>query len=238
MDIRLSTAALALALAAGAGTAAAQDLSGVWMRQAPGSTFSSAPPPPMTAWAAARFAANRPTVGPNASLDATDPTLECIPPGVPYILTIPTPFEFVQTPGQVIQLFEYNHFVRRIHTDARDHPDDLADTGTYEWLGHSIGWWERDTLVIDTVGFNDQTWLDRLGHPHSDALHLVERLRLVDPDTLEYGVTVNDSKAYEAPWEGRMIFTRRADWEIFEHICTTKGDEYLEYKQRAWEPTR
>jgi hypothetical protein len=215
--------------------AAAQDLSGVWMRQPPGSGFSTAPPPQMTAWAAARFSANKPTVGPNASLDSNDPTLDCAPPGVPYILAIPTPFEIVQMPGEILQLFEYNHFVRRIHTDGRGHPADLRDTGTHEWSGHSIGWWEGDTFVIDTIGFNDETWLDRLGHPHSDALHVVERLRRLDHDTLQYEVTVEDPKAYVSPWAGRMSFSLRPDWEILEHVCTTRGDEYLEYKRRAWE---
>lgn len=221
-----------------AGASAQVDLSGVWMRQAPGNGFSEAPPPPMTPWGVEQFRSHKPTVGPQAALDANDPTLACAPPGLPYVLAIPTPFEIVQTRGQVMQLFEYNHFVRRIHTDGRPHPADLRDTGVYEWHGHSIGRWEGDTFVIDTIGFNDATWLDRLGHPHSDALHVVERIRRVDHDTLEYGVTIDDPKAYTAPWAGRMIFTLRPDWEIFEHVCTTTGDAYLEYKQKAWTPAK
>jgi hypothetical protein len=231
-------AMLAALTATAAAPAAAQDLSGVWMRQQPGSGFGTTPPPAMTAWAAERFKAHRPTLGPHAALDANDPTLECAPPGVPYILAIPTPWEIVQVEGQVIQIFEYNHFTRRIHTDGRPHPANLRDTGTHEWLGHSIGWWDDTTLVIDTVGFNDETWLDRLGHPHSDALHVVERLTRLDRDTLAYEVTVEDPKAYAQPWTGQMVFTSRPDWEILEHVCTTKGDEYLEFKQRAWEPER
>jgi hypothetical protein len=216
--------------------AAQHDLSGVWMRQQPGNGFSDTPPPPLTAWALERFAANRPTVGPHATLDANDPTLDCAPPGVPYVLAVPTPFELVHADGEVIQLFEYNHFVRRIHTDGRGHPADLRATGAYEWLGHSIGRWEGNTLVIDTTGFNDATWLDRLGHPHSDALHLVERLRLLSDDTLEYAVTVDDARAYSAPWTGRLLFTRRPDWEILEHVCTPKAKTYEEFKQKAWAP--
>ena len=195
---------LILAVVAGAsfvwpGPAVAQhDLSGVWMREQPGNGFSDAPPPPLTSWALEHFAANRPTVGPDAALDANDPTLHCVPPGVPYILAVPTPFELIHARGEIIQIFEYNHFVRRIHTDGRPHPEDLRDTGAYQWLGHSIGRWEGDTFVIDTIGFNDETWLDRLGHPHTDALHLIERLRRVNHGTLEYGVTVEDPKAYGA----------------------------------------
>ena len=218
--------------------AAQHDLSGVWMRQQPGNGFSDAPPPPLTTWALERFAANRPTVGPHAALDANDPTLGCAPPGVPYVLAVPTPFELVHAGGEVIQFFEYNHFVRRIHTDGRPHPGDLRATGAYEWMGHSIGRWEGDTFVIDTVGFNDATWLDRLGHPHSDALHLIERLRRVNHDTLEYGVTIEDPKAYAAPWTGRITFTLRPDWEILEHVCTTTAETYQEFKDKAWQSAK
>jgi hypothetical protein len=232
--VTLSLLIVAASLVWPPAAAAQHDLSGVWMRQQPGNGFSDAPPPTLTAWALERFAANRPTVGPGAVLDANDPTLDCAPPGVPYVLAVPTPFELVHVDGEVIQLFEYNHFVRRIHADGRGHPSDLRATGAYEWLGHSIGRWEGDTFVIDTIGFNDATWLDRLGHPHSDALHLVERLRRVNRDTLEYGVTVEDPKAYTAPWTGRMLFTRRPDWEILEHVCTTAAPTYQEFKEKAW----
>jgi hypothetical protein len=212
------------------------DLSGVWMLQQPSGSFSTSLPPTMTPWAAARFRENRPTIGPDAALDANDPTLDCAPPGLPYILAVPTPFELVQLPTQVIQLFEYSHFVRRIYTDGRPHPADLAATGSHEWLGHSIGRWEGPTLVIETVGFNDQTWLDRLGRPHSDALRVVERVTRTGPDVLDYRVTVYDDKAYAAPWEGRMAFARRAGWEILEHTCVAREDDaYREYRRRAWE---
>jgi hypothetical protein len=234
---RLIVALVLATLASLPQQAAAQaDVSGVWMRQHPGNGFSESPPPPMTTWATARFEANRPTVGPRAALDANDPTLDCVPPGMPYILAVPTPFEFVQTGREIIQLFEYNHFVRRIRMDLRTHPAELKDTGGHEWLGHSIGWWEGDVLVIDTVGFNDTTWLDRLGHPHSDALHLVERIRRLDQGTLEYVITVEDEKAYTRAWTGRLLYTRRPDWRILEHVCVAAGDEYQAFKDRAWEP--
>ena len=83
------------------------------------------------------------------------------------------PFEMIQATGRVIMYFEYDHFVREIFTDGRPHPDGLEAT----WMGHAIGHYEGDTLVVDTIGFNDKTWLDRVGHPHSDQLHLVERFR-------------------------------------------------------------
>jgi hypothetical protein len=234
---RLAIAVLFLGVPGFAGAqSGVHDLSGVWMVQEPGGSFSASPPPPMTAWAAARFRNNKPTIGPDAALDANDPTLDCVPPGVPYILVIPTPFEFVHTRGQIIQLFEYSHFVRRIYTDGRGHPATLGDTGSHEWLGHSIGRWEGATLVVETTGFNGQTWLDRLGRPHSDALRVVERVTRTDADTLDYRVAVHDEKAYTAPWEGRMLFRRRDGWQLLEHTCVASEDaNYVDYKTRAWQ---
>lgn len=211
-----------------------RDLSGVWLVKEPGATFSKTPPPDMTEWARARFGANRATIGPTAALDANDPTVACFPAGVPYVLLVPTPFEFVQTPDRVLQLFEYNHNVRRIFTDGRAHPADLQDTESAQWMGHSTGRWEEDTFVIDTIGFNDRSWLDRAGHPHSSALHLVERLRRSDHATLEYTVIVDDPKAYAGRWTGQMTFALRPDWEVLEHHCIPEGEEYRGYKERAW----
>ena len=217
--------------------AAAQELSGVWLIDEPRGSFSTDAPPAMTPAGAARFAMNKPTIGPNAVLDANDPTLDCVPPGVPYILAVPTPFEFVHAPGQIIQLFEYSHFVRRIHMDGRDHPADLYDTGSHEWMGHSIGRWDGDTLVVDTIGFNDATWLDRLGRPHSDRLRVIERIRRVDADTLRYEVTVDDPQTYTAPWVGTMTFRQRRGWALLEHTCVSEESaKYREYRERAWRP--
>jgi hypothetical protein len=95
------------------------------------------------------------------------------------------------------------------------HKKDLAPT----WMGDSIGRWEGDTLVVDTVGFNDRTWLDQVGHPHSDALHLVERIRRHDHDTLQIDFTFDDPKAYTQPWTGEKLFKLRLDWNISEYVC-------------------
>jgi hypothetical protein len=117
--------------------------------------------------------------------------------------------------GRVIMYFEYDHFVREIFTDGRTHPDDLDPS----WMGHAIGHYEGDTLVVDTVGFNDKTWLDRIGHPHSDQLHLVERIHRVNHDTLQDDITIDDPKAYTKPWNAQLVFQLRADWDIGEFIC-------------------
>jgi len=92
----------------------------------------------------------------------------------------PFPMEIVQTPGRVLLIYEFNHFIRQIFTDGRKHSTDLGPT----WMGDSIGKWEGDTLVADTIGFNDKTWLDRGVHPRSEQMHLVERFRRVDANML------------------------------------------------------
>jgi len=218
----------------GAPAAQLRDVRGVWIQREPGRPLLT-PPPPMTAWAKERFRANLATVGSGASLDANDPTLACMPPGVPYILDIPVPFEIIPLEGRILQLFEYNHNVRQLFTDGRPHPTDLQDSERAQWMGHSIASWEGNTLVVDTVGFNDRTWLDRAGHPHSSDLHLVERIRRLDEATLEYGITIDDPKAYTQPWQGRALYAHRPQWQILEHHCMPEGDEYGRYHSRAWQ---
>jgi hypothetical protein len=110
-------------------------------------------------------------------------------------------YELRQFPDVVLLLFDEDHLVRRIYMDGRAHPDGSLST----WMGHSIGKYEGDTLVVDTVGFNDKNWIDRQGHPHSDALHLVERFRRLNQNTLQYEVTIDDPKAYKKPWTRKMV---------------------------------
>ena len=122
----------------------------------------------MTPWGLAKFKTARPNIGPGAvSIAKTnDPVMNCLPPGVPRIyLQRGSPMEILQVPGRVLMLFEYDHFVRQIFTDGRPHMPDAPPT----WMGDAIGKWEGDTLVVDTVNFNDKTWLDMSGHPHSTS---------------------------------------------------------------------
>lgn len=214
---------------------APRDLSGVWIQKEPAAALS-ATTPRMTASGDALFRANKPTVGAAASRDSNDPTLACFPAGVPYILTVPVPFEFVQTSNRIVQLFEYNHNVRRLYTDGRSHPSNLQETQQAQWMGHSTAQWHGDTLVVDTVGFNGRTWLDRAGHPHSSDLHLTERIRRVSATTLEYEVTIDDPKVYVGPWTTRLAFVLRPEWDILEHNCMPEDEEYRRYKEEAWRP--
>jgi hypothetical protein len=174
--------------------------------------------PPMTSLGKAKFKANKPNLGPNAVTlaDTNDPTTKCFPPGVPRIyLMRGEPVEIFQVPGRVIMLFEYDHFVRQIYTDGRGHAADPPPT----WMGDAIGRWEGDTLVIDTLGFNDATWLDNGGHPHSDQLHVVERVRRVDHESLTIDTTIEDPKIYTKSWGGHAVLELKPDWNLGEMVC-------------------
>lgn len=197
------------------------DLSGLWIRLRDPSHSSinldfGKAISPMTPWAEAKFkAANSVYRSSSPSTVLSDPIFSCYPPGLPRIYLLNFPVQIVQVPGQVIMLFEFDHFVRRIYTDGRPHDKDAGAL----WMGDSIGKWEGDTLVADTVSFNDKTTLDREGYPHSDAMHLVERIRRVDHDSLVIDLTVEDPKAYTKSWAAKLNFQLRPDWKIMEHVC-------------------
>jgi hypothetical protein len=164
----------------------------------------------------------------NAANRATaDPLLKCFLPGVPRIMYLPFPFQIFQTPAKVGVLYEYVHAVREIYLDS-SHP-----RGPLEfWMGDSRGRWEGDTLVVDVTHFNDQTWFDRAGNHHSDALHLVERYSFIDPDHLNYEVTVEDPKVFSRPWTMSMILYRHkeANFQLFEYECSALESEGVAVK--------
>jgi hypothetical protein len=120
---------------------------------------------------------------------------------------MPFPFQIFQTPTHVAMTFEYAQGVRIIYTNGTPHP-----RGPIEWwLGDSRGRWDSDTLVVDVVHFTDQTWLDRAGNFHSEALHLVERYTMMGPDHINYEVTVEDPKVFTKPWKMSMVLYRRKE---------------------------
>ena len=176
-----------------------RDISGVWLYQGGGGSEGIAPEkdmPPMTPWAKARYDAERPGYGSRATPSGNDPILQCDPAGFPRLMTFPTPFEFVQTPNRILQFFEREHAWRTIWTDGRALPKDADPT----WYGYAIGHWEGDsTLVVESAGFNDKTWLGSTGYPHSDEMRVTERYQRVDHDTILYNITVDDPKAYTKP---------------------------------------
>jgi hypothetical protein len=217
--------------------ASTPDLSGVWNKKnMPGARYGgytfSAEEPSMTPWAQEKFKANKPSFGPRSVEDSNDPVnpttvsaTGCFPPGVPRVYLHPFPMEIIQSPSRVLMIYEFDHYIRQIWTDGRPHDTSLGPT----WFGDSIGHWDGDTLVVDTIGFNDKTWVDRGGHPHSEELHVVERMRRVDPKTLQIDVTIEDPKAYTKPWGGRMMFDLRPTWHISEMVCedNVNFDDFL-----------
>jgi hypothetical protein len=185
---------------------------------------------PLTAWGQERFKANRATHGSNAvaSTTSTEPIVKCLPPGVPAIYMVSIyPMEIMQVPGRVIMFFEYGNYVRQIFTDGRKH-----QSLTTTWMGDSIGKWEGDTLVVDVSGFNDKTWIDSEGHPHSDALHVVERIRRMDHDHLVDEITVEDPKAYTKTLTTKRVFDFQPDWNIAEFVCED-SDIFLKFQKDA-----
>ena len=223
------------------GPAPVHDLTGIWMmHNPPGSnrgftnyTFTDpkTDPPSLTPWGEEKFKEAKDSNGGAYTLDQTnDPVLtKCYPPGLPRVYFHPYPFEFVQTPKYILMLYEYDHIVRRIYTDGRPvpaDPDSIAEP--HDWMGSSVGHWAGDsTLVVDTVGFNEKTWLDRLGHAHSTQLHVIERFHRVDQNNLDLGITMIDPKALAKPWVTTFYYQLRPTWELGEISCS--GD-YLDFK--------
>ena len=159
--------------------------------------------------------------------DPDDPLYRCLPYGVPRsIVSSPWPFQIVQRPDMMVVLTEYYHGFRLIPTDGGPHPDAMLPT----YFGDSVGHWEDDILVVDLVGFNDKTWLaDARDRPtptsrgvwlHSDALHVVERWRMVDADTIEYQAVVEDPQMLSGAWTTPMKTLRRQPFKkIGEGMC-------------------
>lgn len=150
-----------------------------------------------------------------AGRPVSDPTANCIWPGVPRVLVTPYPLEYLIQPDRVTVVHEYQSQVRRIWTDGRGHPEDLEPS----FNGHSIGHWEGDTLVVETVGLREDTKIDRSGLAHSGQLKVLERIRLVDSDTLEDQITMIDPLAYAQPWVSTLRLKRHRDWQILEYVC-------------------
>jgi hypothetical protein len=204
-----------------------RDLSGVWMLDRPRPNKEvdrywiyelNLEEPPMTAWGQAQYKATKSSFGTRSYplAETNDPIFHtCAPPGFPRIFLHPWPMQVVQTPGEVIMLFEYDSIRHQIFTDGRPHDTSLGPL----WMGDAIGHWEGDTLVADTVNFNDKTWLDRIGHPHSDQLHVIERIRRVDHDHLIDDITIDDPKAYTKPWSAHLDFLLRPKWTLAEQFC-------------------
>ena len=213
--------------AKGQGKASTPDLSGVWIRseKRPKYSFAKAAPPlqPLGAY---RFGYNslKPSEAMNGKgRDELNPRYNCLPPGPTQLLFL-HPFELIQSSRRLLIFYEDEqwHWVRQVWTDGRGHPEHLDPS----WMGDSIGKWEGDTLVVDTIGLNDKTWIDEAGTPHTDALHMVERFRRVNHDTLEIEFSFDDPKIFTTPWTPKENFKLLPDGEIHQsYSCADKGKE-------------
>jgi hypothetical protein len=149
-----------------------------------------------------------------------DPAARCLP-GMPKLNALPYPFKIVEIPGEVIILSEGFTIFRQIYTDGRQLPKDPLPA----WLGYSIGRWDADALVVDTIGINGSTWMDNAGHPHTEGLHLTERFHRRDFGHLEIQMTFDDPKAYTKPWTITEQATFRPDDELLEYICSENNKD-------------
>jgi hypothetical protein len=191
------------------------DLSGIWEQNDNRYTQNIAAglkpeDVPFQSWAKA-LAAERA----DGSHSKEDPPANCLPQGVPRIGASPPPWRIVQTPGIVFIVYESHNQWRQVFMDGRELSEDFIPA----WLGYSTGKWEGDTLVVDTKGFNGKTWLDQLGKPSSDALHVVERFRRKDFGHMDIQITIDDPKAYTKPWTITEEVHLLMNTELMESIC-------------------
>jgi len=155
---------------------------------------------------------------------AADPEIKCYMPGVPRATYMPFPFQIVQTPKHVLMTYEFAGASRVIHMDRPDFESPI-DT----WMGHSRGRWEGETLVVDVTSFNGQTWFDRAGNFHSDALRVVERYSALSRDALRYEATIEDPKVFTRPWRMSMPLYRRLEKnaQLMEFKCVEFVEELI-----------
>ena len=179
---------------------------------------------PYQPWARAKTLSEKTSTGPDPKFDeTTDPqVIYCEPPSVPHIYLWPIKTKFIQTPEAVYVLYELGPFFRVVWLNSK-HPADPDP----QWWGHSIGSYENgDTLVIDTVGFNDKTWLDQMGHPHTEQLHLIERYKRVNQNQLELDMTIDDPGAYTKPWNSHRNFALSTTGFLrYQQICSVRENQ-------------
>ena len=162
-----------------------------------------------------------------------DPEIKCYLPGVPRATYMPYPFQILQSVNAIFLAYEYDGATRNIY---------LKDPGpppVDSWMGQSVGRWDGDTLVVDATGFNDQSWFDRAGNFHSDALHVVERYTRTAPDVLRYEATIEDRKVFARPWKISMPLYRRLekDAQLMDFKCVEFVEELLygRLRKQPWD---
>ncbi len=223
-----------------AALALSHDLSGVWMQYRDGDVpgtpgmngVNERFRPPLTPWGQAKVESAQALQGAKAVAGKEDNSaLRCEPSGPPQVLILPNPWEIVQIPGRVLMFFEEQHIWREIWTDGRPLPKDPDPS----WLGYSVGHWEGDTLVVETVGFNDKEWVDLYGNPRTPTTHLTERYRRLNHDTLEQQIIIEDPRVFTKPWVSPpKLHKLEPGWEIAEWFCVL--DENQGYDEVVRKP--
>ena len=190
------------------------DEKGVWLPENPfvpnALGLPAEPDLPFQPWARALHASR--------IANPLEPHTRCKPSGGPRVFLTPYGVEIVEIQDlKRILIFDVGgpHSFRTIYMDGRAHPKNFAPT----YYGHSVGRWEGDTLVVDTVGFNERFWFDRSGLPHTNQLHTIERFTRIDLDTVRYELTIDDPGAYTAPFTGRLVLLSESGTELFEYVC-------------------
>ena len=156
-----------------------------------------------------------------------DPMARCYISGVPRITTRPLPFQIFHMKDQVLVLYEAHHAFRIIPTDGRKHPDDIEPS----FNGDSVGRWDGDTLVVDSIGFNEKTWLAGVGTIHTDKMHVVERFTRDSAETIRYDVTVEDPDVLTRPWHEHEIFHLRPNERLREYECIENNEDLLRFEK-------
>jgi hypothetical protein len=228
------------------------DLSGVWhvrptslaeMKRIYGDNVGDTNVPGMEADTISKYALNilldfkpgespmRPAAAAMLSRHApgTNPADRCLPIGVPAAGLVSEFNKIVQSPRMIVILYESDGTHRQIYTDGRALPKEIAQPA---WLGYSVGKWDRDTLVVETVGFNDKTWLDLIGHPHSEALRVVERYRRLDFGHMDVEMTFEDPPMYSRPFTIKITQELQADSDILENFCNENEKDHAHAVQK------
>ncbi len=175
-------------------------------------------PAPAKSWVNAMWAYH------NTSGSKYDPEGMCLPPGGPRSMATPYPAQIIQDRDRIVLIFEGGgHVWREIHMDGRQHPAEVNPT----YFGHSVGHWERDTLVVDTVGYNEKTWLDYSGYQHTDQLHTVEYFSRPYREKLNYKVVIDDPGAFEKTWTAEWDIAWVEGQELQDYVCQ-ENNKYLQ----------
>jgi hypothetical protein len=181
--------------------------------------------PPMKPAALAKYKSEKTeySIPPVGNQENTDPLNRCEPGSAPRFYFNGHPVEFVHTPRATFMLLETYRNFRIFYTDGRKAPDHPEGT----WYGDSIARWDGNVLNVDTINFNDRSWIDKPGHPHSDQMKLNEKMTRTSYDDLKVDITIDDPVMYTAPWGGTKTFTFKPDWQIEDYLCSPSDEAKL-----------